>query len=996
MRKFKIGKVSLLIFGLIVLAAGCGREQAASPLSPTVIAAFPANGEVSVPLNTIVSAGFSTVMAPATINASTFLLTGPGGAAVAGAVSYSGTTATFTPTAALAANTIYVATITTGARDPGGNAVGVNYVWSFTTGAPTVISTVPASGATAVAVNTPISATFSEAMNPATITAATFTVTGPGATPVAGVVTYAGNTATFTPSAALAASTLFTATITTGAKDPAGVPLAANYVWTFTTISPPPTVVSSIPANAATGVATNTSVSATFSEAMDPTTITGATFTLTGPGATAVAGAVTYAGNTATFTPTAALATSTLFTATITTGAKNLAGVPLAANFVWTFTTTSPPPTVVSTIPANAATDAPTNTPVSATFSEAMDPTTITGATFTLTGPGATAVAGAVTYAGVTATFTPAATLAPSTVFTATISTGAMSSTDAPLAANFVWTFTTASHPTVTSTNPVSGAANVPLNQKVAATFSIPMNASTIIAPGTFTIAIAGGGAAVPGAVTYDSGSNTAVFAPTAVLTASTLYTATITTAADSVQGDPLAANYVWNFTTGVDTNAGAPLVTSTDPANTATNVPLNQKVAAVFSTAMDPATISALGTYTVAIAGGGAAVPGAVTYAGRTAVFTPTTNLTASTVYTATITTAATDLTGVAMAANYAWNFTTGLTANLAAPTLTLTNPANGDINVPIDMAVNGTFSTAMDPTTITNSTFTLAVAGAGGAPVSGTVAYDSASQIATFTPDTNLTADTQYTATISNMVTDLTGNALGNGGVPNPWSFTTGATVGAGPATINLGSAGSFAILATAATTGTGTVEINGDVGLDPGSSQGIPPSEINGTIHVNDPIVAQAQADLLAAYNDAISRSTNAQPLPGNMGGLTFTPGLYVNSTSVLLSGTGPGNNVTLDAQGDPNAVFIFKMGSTLTTAPGSQVILAGGAKAANIFWQVGSSATIDTTTIFKGNVLAFISITINTGAAVEGRMFAGSGGDPTGAVTVNASTVTVPAP
>jgi hypothetical protein len=132
-----------------------------------------------------------------------------------------------------------------------------------------------------------------------------------------------------------------------------------------------------------------------------------------------------------------------------------------------------------------------------------------------------------------------------------------------------------------------------------------------------------------------------------------------------------------------------------------------------------------------------------------------------------------------------------------------------------------------------------------------------------------------------------------------------------------------------------------------------------------------------------------------LPGNIGGLTFTPGLYTNSSSVLISGAGPNNIVTLDAQGDANAVFIFQMASTLTTAPGSSVVLAGGAKAGNVFWQVGTSATIDTTTIFKGNVLAAVSITLNTGAVVEGRMFAGSGGGAA-SVTVNANSVTVPAP
>jgi ketosteroid isomerase-like protein len=994
MRKFKIGKLAVVAFVLVALVAGCGREQAPSPAFPAVIATFPANGATGVFLNAIVTANFSSVMNPATINTTTFTLTGPGAAPVAGAVSYTGTTATFTPTAALAASTVYVATITTGAKDPGGNPLAANYVWSFTTGLPTIISTVPAAGATAVLVNTLVSATFSEPMDPLTISNATFTLTGPGLTPVAGAVTFAGSTATFTPTLVLANSTLYTATITTGAKDLAGAGLAANFVWTFTT-APPPTVVSTVPAAGATAVPVNTLVSATFSGPMNASTISAATFTVTGPGATPVAGAVTYSGTTATFTPAAVLANSTLFTATITTGAKDPAGAPLAANFVWTFTT-APPPTVVSTTPLNGAVGVAKSTTVTATFSVPMDAATINATTFTVTGPGATAVTGSVTYSGNTATFTPAASLAGSTLYTATITTGAKDPTGAPLAANVVWTFTTAPTPAVTGTVPASGATNIPLNQKITATFNTPMTASTITAAGTFTVTVTTGGAAVPGTVTYDAASNTAIFAPTAALTASTQYTATVTTAAQSVPGDALAANYVWSFTTGVTTNASAPTVTSTNPADLAINVPLNQRIAATFSTAMDPSTISAAGTFTVAVTAGGASVPGSVSYAGKTAIFTPTANLTASTNYTATITPAAKDLTGVAMAANFVWTFTTGVAVNAVAPTITLTNPADAATAVPIDQTISATFSTAMDPTTITNASFTLAVAG-GGASVNGTVAYDPASHIATFKPSSNLAASTQYTATVSNTVTDLSGNALAAGLIPNPWSFTTGTVSGGGasPATINLGSAASFAVMATSSISSTGPVVINGDVGLAPGTSQGIPPAQVNGTIHVNDPIVTQAQADLLAAYNDAVSRSTNAQTLPGNMGGLTFAPGLYVNSTSVLISGAGPGNNVTLDAQGDPNAVFIFKMGSTLTTGTASQVILAGGAKAGNIFWQVGTSATIDTTSIFKGNVLAAVSITINTGAAVEGRMFAGSAGGAASA-TVNASTVTVPAP
>jgi hypothetical protein len=268
--------------------------------------------------------------------------------------------------------------------------------------------------------------------------------------------------------------------------------------------------------------------------------------------------------------------------------------------------------------------------------------------------------------------------------------------------------------------------------------------------------------------------------------------------------------------------------------------------------------------------------------------------------------------------------------------------------------------------------------------------VAYDAASRTATFTPTANFDPNTTYAATISggtNGAEDSAGNALA---ADEAWTFTTGTQIAQAPIVLNR--AAPFAIMATASISSTGATQINGDVGLNPGTSQGIPPTQVNGEIHITNQTIIDAQADLLDAYDDAVSRSVTSVSLPGNMGGLTFTPGLYTNSSSVLISGAGPGNNVTLDAQGDENAIFIFKIGSTLTTGPGAQVILAGGAKASNVFWQVGTSATLDTTTIFKGNILAAVTITVNAGSAVEGRLLAGSNSD--GSVTVNASTVTVP--
>jgi uncharacterized protein (TIGR03437 family) len=337
--------------------------------------------------------------------------------------------------------------------------------------APTVTSTVPINGATGVPIGSQLSATFSTAMNPATINTATFTLVQQGGTLVAGAVTYAGATAIFAPASTLAPNTTFTATTTTGAKDLAGNALASPFVWSFTTgaaaDTTPPTVSSTVPANGATGVPIGNKLSATFSEPMDPLTITTATFTLQ-QGATPVSGTVTYAGAIATFAPASTLAPNTTFTATITTGAKDLAGNALASPFVWSFTTgaaaDATPPTVSSTVPANGATGVPIGSQLSATFSKPMDPLTVTTATFTLQ-RGPTPVSGTVTYNGTTAIFVPLSSLAPSTAYTATITNGARDLAGNALASLFVWNFTTGAAvtppPVINPAGTVNGASYV-------------------------------------------------------------------------------------------------------------------------------------------------------------------------------------------------------------------------------------------------------------------------------------------------------------------------------------------------------------------------------------------------------------------------------------------------------------------------------------------------------------------------------------------------------
>ena len=204
---------------------------------------------------------------------------------------------------------------------------------------------------------------------------------------------------------------------------------------------------------------------------------------------------------------------------------------------------------------------------------------------------------------------------------------------------------------------------------------------------------------------------------------------------------------------------------------------------------------------------------------------------------------------------------------------------------------------------------------------------------------------------------------------------------------ADVSLAGSSGLAILAGSSITSTGATNITGDIGLSPGSSiGGFPPGILNGTQHINDDISDQAKLDLTAAYNDAAGRtSTDIVTLSGNIGGLTLTPGLYKSTSSLAISS----GDLTFDAKGNADAIFIIQIATTLTTTSGRKVVLSGGALASNIFWQVGSSATFGTTSVFKGTVMAMQSISLNTGATLEGRALA-----RTGAITMAGNTIVNP--
>jgi hypothetical protein len=299
------------------------------------------------------------------------------------------------------------------------------------------------------------------------------------------------------------------------------------------------------------------------------------------------------------------------------------------------------------------------------------------------------------------------------------------------------------------------------------------------------------------------------------------------------------------------------------------------------------------------------------------------------------------------------------------------------------------------MDAATITTTTFTLAAPGP--VPVSGTVTY--AGTIATLNPTGNLAANTIFTATITTGATDLAGNALA---VNQTWSFTTGAATAAGPAAVNLGTAGNFVILSKAGITNVPPSVITGNVGTSPitgASIAGLDCAEVTGTIYtvdaagpacrVEDPsLLSTAVSDMELAYTDAAGRTVPAPVTElgaGNITTMNLAPGLYKWGTGLAIDAAG----VTLT--GGTTDVWIFQIAQGLTVANGAIVTLSGGALSKNIFWQVGGQATLGTMSDFKGIILSQTLISLNTGTVMNGgRLLAQT------AVTLQSNTVTQPAP
>ena len=477
----------------------------------------------------------------------------------------------------------------------------------------------------------------------------------------------------------------------------------------------------------------------------------------------------------------------------------------------------------------------------------------------------------------------------------------------------------------------------------------------------------------------------------------------------------------------GLANNLVAPTVTAVTPlANT--TVPLNIKaLTATFSRAMDSATL--LTSFKLACPTGNDINGGTVSYTAttKTASMQLASVLPAGISCTATINTGARASGGLALTAPYVWSFTTSASADNTPPTVTNVSPVPGAINVAVGSSINATFSEPMDPTTLKITSFTLQGSGA----VGGSVSMSGGNTVATFAPSVALTNNTLYTATISTAAQDVSGNPLT---LNYTWTFTTAG--GVVLPVVDLATVRNFGTFGgTAGMTNMGTLTmVNGDIGTTATTTSSITgfhdslgdiytqtPSNIGtvtGAIYtctnsITGPtsggvnaascaIATQGKLDAQAAYLALVAMAPlGGSPAPGqNLAGLTLLPGVYKSASGDFMI---QGGNLTLDAQGDANASWVFQMATTLTVGgPGAafpqSIVLAGGALAKNVFWQVGSAATINAAGggTMVGTIIAQAAASFSTAGNVIPLILNGRAMSMGASVTLVNTVITVPAP
>lgn len=701
---------------------------------------------------------------------------------------------------------------------------------------PSVTQKLPAAGASGISPSVLPRATFSRSMDASTVSTSSFTLRNSAGALVPATVTYDAptKTATLRPDVALATSTLYTARLETSIRALDGVALEAPVTWTFTTAASPPappTVTMTSPVDGATGVARSASVEATFSRAMDATTITAGSFKLTGPSGP-VAATVVYdpATRVARLTPSAPLAFSSFYTARLESTILAGDDTPLASAVVWSFTIVDPPPppTVTAHSPADDASFVARATTVTATFSRAMDATSIHVGSFSLRDPGGVVVPAAVSYNATTdtATLTPVALLTGNTDYTARLEETIEAADGSQLGVTRTWSFSTAPCPCslfpVTTAparqnNPVQdgrggvGPWSYELGVKIKVEEPMTMTgfryykssreigvhigklytaSGTELRRATFENETSSGwqhqALATPvhldPETTYVVSVNAnAFFANTQFGLLSQVVSGPLRSVADGANGVYAAAagnfptlayrssNYFVDLEVVPEGDPPPPAVTSTSPSAGASGVARTSTVRATFSRSMQPTTLTP-STFTLRDPSGNL-VAATVAYddATKTAVLTPSQPLQYSTTFTGRVSTGARARNGIRLSAPVEWSFTV---ADPVPPVVTGTLPVSGAGDLGSSVAPRATFDKDLKPESVNASTFTLE--GPSG-PVAATVSYNGSLREAMLTPAGPLAAGL-HTARLAPSITAADDSTLAT---PYAWSFTVQSAI-------------------------------------------------------------------------------------------------------------------------------------------------------------------------------------------------------------------------
>jgi uncharacterized repeat protein (TIGR02543 family) len=1021
---------------------------------PIVTSTDPANGATNVVTNKLITATFNEAMLPASINGETYTIK-EGSVLIPGVVTYADKIATFTPTKPLEANKTYTGTVTKKVKDPDGNFPIENYTWSFTTGnVPTVIATDPVSAASSVPLNKIITATFSTAMDPATINTATFLI-NQGTTPIVGTVTYTGTTATFTPTSPLVDNKVYTGTITIGAKDVVGNALATHYKWSFSTAQTQFTI--NLSSNPAEGG--STSGGGLFNKDDQATVVavpaTGYTFTNWTEGTTIVSTNASYALTvTSNRTLVANFGINTYsLTVTATNGSVTKVPNQTTFNYGTSVLITAIPNTGYSFTgwsgdaigTSNSVTVLMiSNKNITANFALTPPDTYTLNVTATL---GGTAVKNP-NQTGYTSGTSVQVTATPIAGYTFSGWTGDATGTTNPLSVNMnsnkniVANF--ALIPVVTYSLNVTSNNGVVVKNPNQANYAQGSTVQLSATPNTgYTFTGWSGdatGTTNPLTVTMNSDKNiTAIF----TLTPPSTYTLNVTAVNGTVLKNPNQTNYTAGTNVQLTPTPNTGYVFSGWSGDaTGTEDPLlvqmnsNKNITANF-------TLIPVNTYTlnvIALNGTVLKNPNTPTYSSGATVqltATPNTgytftgwsgdatgtnnpltvnmnsnkNITANftLIPVNTYTLNVTAVNGTVVKNPNTATYNSGSTVQLTAtPSVGYTftswsGDATGSTN-PLTVTMNANKNITANFTAIPPTTYTLNVIA-----VNGTVLKNPN------TPTYNSGATVQLTATpsVGYTFTSWSGDATGS---INPLTVTMNSNKNVtanfaaviipplGPGAVNLGTAANFVALGKTGIGAISSPSITGDIGVSPGAATSITgfslimdgtgtfstSSLVNGKIYAAD-YTAPTPAKMTTAIGDMESALTEAMGMvtapivdlgAGNISGMTLVAGLYKYNTGLLITNQG----VTLT--GGPNDTWVFQIASDFTVNPNAIITLSGGAQAKNVFWVTSTQALIDTNVQFKGNILAQTLISINSGSNVVGRLLSQT------AVTLNGATVVKP--